>query len=125
MPDGEWTDDLEALFARLRTDVPFQQAFAANRAGAIADYDLTGHERRAVIEGKLEEFVALGIVDAVSELPPALGGGTGRARLPRAVADRLRALVDRVILRRPPRPLPEHPVPRPPRDLGRIDPPDR
>ena len=110
MPDGEWTPDLEELLNRLRTDAQFRAAFTANRRSAVSGYDLTGHERRAVIEGRGEELVALGIVDSVAELPPPLGsggGGTGTGlRLPRAVIDRLRAAIERLVLRRPPRPGP-------------------
>jgi hypothetical protein len=118
MPDGEWTPALDQVLAKLHNDMAFRQSFIANAESALATFQLTGHERHALVIRQIDYFVALGIVDATSELPPPLrpAGGTAPTtgpRVPQSVLDRLRATIDRLVLRRPPRPPVERPRPRP------------
>jgi hypothetical protein len=94
------TDDLVQLIADLRTNAPLIAAFRANPANAVQNYSLTAHERDAVVTRDLDDFVALGVVAAISELPEVLRGGR---REPGLILDRwlrlrlrLRNLLSRV-----------------------------
>ena len=126
------TDDLAQLLTDLRTNTGLQAAFVANPSGAVQNYDLTAHERDAVVTRDLDDFVALGLVASISELPAVLRGGPVGPAGPSLPAW-LRRLIDRILGRRggphvdprprpgplpDPRPLPGHgpgplPVPEP------------
>ena len=106
------TDDLVQLLADLRTNTDLQAAFVANPGGAVQNYELTAHERDAVVTRDLDDFVALGVVSAISELPPVLrGGATGPVGpwLP----EWLRRLLDRIRGRNRPPHLDPRPRPGP------------
>ena len=118
MPDGEWTSALDQVLSKLHNDLAFRQSFIADAEGALAGYELTGHERNSLVRRQINDFVALGIVDTVSQLPPPLrpeGGRppTGGIRVPLSVLDRVRAAIRELILRRPPRPPFDRPRPGP------------
>jgi hypothetical protein len=107
------TDALVQLLAQLRTNSGLQAAFLANPSAAVQDFDLTAHERDAVVTRDLDDFVALGVVSSISELPAVLRGEPGGSWMP----DWLRRLLDRFIRRNrgphvDPRPRPG-PIPRP------------
>jgi Aromatic-ring-opening dioxygenase LigAB, LigA subunit len=68
------TDDLHQLLQRLRTDSALQASFRANPRAAVASFHLTPHERDAVITRDLDDFVALGVVSAIRDLPEVLRG---------------------------------------------------
>jgi hypothetical protein len=90
------TDALVQLLADLRFNTTLQAAFTQDPSTAVEDYALTGHERDAVVTRDLDDFVALGLVSSISELPPVLrGGGPITPRLP----DWLRRLLDRILRR--------------------------
>jgi hypothetical protein len=129
------TDDLVQLLARLGTDGALQTSFRANPGTAIQHFDLTGHERDAVISRDLDDFVALGVVNSISELPAVLRGeseprplygGSWFARQLEALRQALLRL-RRPILRSPnvpiPRPLPPRPDPPRPDPRPGPDPP--
>lgn len=113
------TDDLILLLERLRTDHTLQTQFRANPRSAVADFDLTPHERDAVITRDLDDFVALGVVSSISELPEALRGTRGGPSVVdvwAGVARELRDIIARFsegLLN--PRPKPDRPRPQPPR----------
>lgn len=92
------TDALVQLLADLRTDTALQAAFTQNPGVAVEDYDLTGHERDAVVTRDLDDFVALGLVSSISQLPPVLRGG-GPSSSP-WLPEWLRRLLDRILRRR-------------------------
>jgi hypothetical protein len=71
------TDGLVQLLQDLRTDGALQAAFRQSRSGAIATYELTAHERDAVVTLDLDDFVALGVVSLISQLPPVMRGSGG------------------------------------------------
>src|SRR3954468_9824317 len=104
------TDALMQLLADLRTQTAWQTAFVQNASAAVQDYELTGHERDAVLTRDLDDFVALGLVSSISELPAVLRGGSPTGpRLP----EWLRRLIDLLRGRgRGPEPVP-HPGPWP------------
>jgi len=84
------TDDMTLLFQRLRNHQPTKDAFAANRAAAIAEYDLTPHERDAVLENDCGDLVALGLASNTGGLPDVLGCPEfQRPRLDPSIADRI------------------------------------
>jgi aromatic-ring opening dioxygenase LigAB LigA subunit len=104
------TGALVQLLADLRTDTALQAAFVQNASAAVQDYEITAHERDAVVTRDLDDFVALGVVSSISQLPLVLRGGTPTGpRLP----EWLRKLLDRLRGRgRGPGPAP-HPRPGP------------
>jgi hypothetical protein len=115
------TDDLVQLLADLRTDTALQTAFVQNRGGAVVEYELTAHERDAVVTLDLDDFVALGLVSSISELPPVMLGAGGQP-LPPWLPEWLRRLIERIRRRDPrpdPRPAPgPGPLPDPPGPPG-------
>ena len=137
------TEDMALLFDRLRNHAPTQQAFAANRAQAIAEYELTAHERDAVLTSDCDDLVALGLASSVDGLPDALDcppfvrpglDPNILDRLAGALADALRPIRDRIpfpdrlelpppFRRRPVPPRPPEPRPGPDPTPG-PDPPD-
>ena len=121
MADGAWTDDLEQLLEQLATNQQLIARFEQNRANAVAPFDLTHHEREAVVTRDLDDFVELGIVDAIEDLPPVLRGerAGGIPGLASGIFDRLKPLIDRI--RRTIPGLPDPPIPPP--DPGPVPPP--
>ena len=118
------TEDLILLVDRLRTDSAFIASFQANAPAAIQGYELTPHERDAVITRDSDDFVALGVVSSISQLPPALGGSTTSSQLSWLLKLKLR-LLQKLRIRRPtirePRPkgpFPPGPGPGPPPGPG-------
>ena len=128
------TPAMELLFDRLHNDAPTQQAFLADREAALAEYELTGHERDALMSNDCDDFVAIGLATSTAGLPDVLGcPSVGELntnildRLRKALEDALRPIRDRVPIpdrlelprpwgRRPigpPEPRPEPPRPRP------------
>jgi hypothetical protein len=123
------TDEMALLMNRLRTDPVTQEAFRQDRAQAIAGYDLTGHERDAILTRDCDDLVALGLASNTAGLPDVLDcpgfqrptvapgildrltGGIGD--LIRPIRDRL-PIPDRLRLPRPFGPRPTPPGPKPP-----------
>ena len=119
MTDGAWNHDLEVLVLdQLKNNQALITAFEANAANAIAPFTLTSHERNAFVRRASSDFVQLGVVDTVSQLPVVLGGGGGggsshgRHELPAGVLERIRDIVAGLINRFP-RPPIRFPIPRP------------
>jgi hypothetical protein len=119
---GAVTGHLELLFDELRTNQGLRAEFVTNPANAIAPFELTGHERHAVIKRDCDDFVALEIVSSTSQLPDVLGcpggggGGVDISDLLDAVRARLEELVDwrpRIPGREPPFPPKPDPEPEP------------
>jgi hypothetical protein len=134
-PGVSATDDLILLLDRLRTDHTLQAQFRANPRAAVADFELTPHERDAVITRDLDDFVALGVVSSISELPEALRGTRGGPTVVdvwAGVARELRDILTRfstAVLNpqprpQPPRPEPPRPEPPGPEPRPRPEPPD-
>jgi hypothetical protein len=88
------TDDLVRLLGDLRTNGALQAAFRQDRGSAVAAYELTGHERDAVVTLDLDDFVALGLVSTTSQLPPVMLA-TGGPRLPGWIPGWFRRVIDR------------------------------
>lgn len=132
------TQDMALLFDRLHNHAPTQQAFAANRQQAIAEFELTAHERDAVLSTDCDDLVAIGLATSTAGLPNVLNCPDFQRptlstdlfdRIRKALADALKPLRDRVPIpdrldlprpfgRRPipppdPRPGPDPPRPRP------------
>ncbi|HEX8742908.1 MAG TPA: hypothetical protein VF712_07225 [Thermoleophilaceae bacterium] len=137
------SSDMGLLFERLRNDPVTQAEFEQNRAQATAGYQLTTHERDAVMTSDCDDLVALGLAGNVASLPaslecpepsrPTIAPGL-IDRITGAVADVIRPIRDRVPLpdrldlprpfrRRPPPPPQPRPGPRPPRPTPGPDPP--
>ena len=121
MTDGAWNDHVDLLVLdQLKTNQALIAAFNANPSNAVAPYTLTTHERNAFVLRSGIDFVRLGVVDTVSELPECLGGGGGGGggHRPRPsdfgpeIIDRLREALKGVI-QRVPRPPIRWPIPRP------------
>ena len=68
------TDDLVVVMGRLRTDAALQASFRANPGTAVENFALTAHERDALVTRDLDDFVALGVVGSIAELPAVLRG---------------------------------------------------
>ena len=129
------TDHLELLLSELRTNETLRAAFVANPSNAITPFELTSHERHAILVRDCEDFVALGTVSSTDDLPDVMGcpggggggGGVDISDLLDAIRGRLEGLLEWVprpgIPGRgpvPPKPDPEPeprptPGPRPPR----------
>ena len=117
------TDHLELLLAELHTNQALRAEFATNPANAIAPFNLTSHERHAVLKRDCDDLLVLEVAASNGDLPDLLGcpgsGGGGPLDLSDlldSVRDRLAGLLDRVPgLDRPipPKPQPE-PGPSPP-----------
>jgi hypothetical protein len=107
------TPGLILLVQRLRTDSALQGAFLNDAVATTEGFGLTAHERDAVVTRDLDDFVAIGVVSTISELPAVL-----RGRRPRGLGALLANLQDALmqLLGRPPQPVPR-PRPRPPRPL--------
>jgi hypothetical protein len=108
------TDDLVQLLDRLRTDQTLIAQFRANPGTAIQDFEITAHERDAVVTRDLDDFVALGVVASIWDLPEVLTGPRPGGPL-RGILDRLKALLKGILRRRrvPQRPIPPRPRPMP------------
>jgi hypothetical protein len=115
------TDDLLQLLYRLETDTTLQRSFVANAAAATRPFALTSHERDAIVTRDCDDFIALGLVSSIWELPEVLTG----PRPPRFLRAwlRLRLLLSR-LLRLPP-PVGPIPEPRPRPDPGPLPDPPR
>jgi hypothetical protein len=127
------TDDLVDLLNQLRTNATLQAAFRSSPSAALESFDLTAHERDAVMTRDLDDFVALGVVASISELPEVLRGerAAGGSWLLRQVETLRRGVRDLLDRRRPlptrfdvprPRPQPGPPQPGPPRPEPRPGP---
>jgi hypothetical protein len=103
------------LLRDLHTSSALQRAFLRDRSGAIATYELTAHERGAVVTLDLDDFVALGVVSLISQLPPVMLGSGGHP--PGWWPGWLRRMIDRFRQRDAPpidpRPPPPGPLPPP------------
>jgi hypothetical protein len=111
------TDDLVQLLAQLRTNTGLQAAFLANPSAAVQDFELTAHERDALVTRDLDDFVALGVVTSISQLPAVLRGEHEPRPAGSWMPEWLRKLIDRLLNRGggphvDPRPRPG-PLPRP------------
>ena len=116
MPDGNWNDDLELLVTdQLHNNQALIDEFRANPSNAIAPFALTGHERRAFVLKASSDFVALGVVDSVNELPEVLRGTRAPGGpISQSILDRIRAAISRLpLVDRFPRPPVRFPIPRP------------
>jgi hypothetical protein len=109
------TDELVLLLDRLRNDQTLIAEFRANPTSAIEDFDVTAHERDAVVTRDLDDFVALGVVSSIWQLPEVLTGARPGGPLVRLL-DRIRVVL-KGLLRRDrvphaqPRPGPDPPRP--------------
>jgi hypothetical protein len=116
---GAVTDHLTLLLSELHGNPTLRADFVSNPANAIAPFQLTPHERHAVLKRDCDDFVALEVVDSTGDLPDLFGcpggGGGGLQDLLEAIRARLEGLLER----RPPRPdigdppLPPQPGPDP------------
>jgi hypothetical protein len=117
------TDDLHQLLQQLESDSALQASFRAHPGAAIENFEITAHERDAIVTRDLDDFVALGVVSSIWDLPEVLTGprpsGLDLLRLRLAKALELlmslprRIRIGRDVIRVPrPRPKPE-PRPRP------------
>jgi hypothetical protein len=116
------TGHMELFLSELRTNNTLQADFTANPANAVAPFELTPHERRAILTKDCNDLLAL----ELTNLPPLLGcgggGGGGIADILDALRARLKELLDR---RRKPPDLDEPIPPIPPPDLEPQPPPGR
>ena len=119
------TAHLGLLLDELQTNQALRTDFVANPANAIAPFQLTAHERHAVLKRDCDDFVALGVVSTTADLPDVLGcpdgggggGGVDISDLLDAIRARLEGILDRV-------PGLDRPIPPiPPPDPGPIPPP--
>jgi hypothetical protein len=117
------TDHLVQLVEQLRTNTSLQEQWDQDPASAIASFELTVHERDAVLTRDSDDFVALGIVASIWELPWRLRSGSRLGDLLLRLRLLFRGLLDRLgiprprVPWRPPRPLPQpgpEPGPGPP-----------
>lgn len=136
------TPGMAQLSEQLHTNQTLRAQYQANPAQAVAPFDLTSHERDAVVTKDCDDLVAIGLAANQSQLPTVLGCG-GAAGIPpdllKQIIDALKGLLtpirevpkrlpDRPDLpfpgfrRRPPRPDPR-PGPRPPGPTPGPDPP--
>ena len=90
-----FTNELAQLIDRLRTDAQLQNTYRSNPAAATEGFALTLHERDATVTKDLDDFVAIGLVWSIWELPEVMrgpwpGGLTGlRLRLALELRKRL------------------------------------
>jgi hypothetical protein len=100
------------LFDRLHNHVPTQNAFLADAKQAIEAFDLTAHERDAVLTRDCDDLVAIGLAQTTAGLPDVLGC-PGVPQLSNDILERLRRVLAEVVqpLRRIPERLPDLPVP--------------
>ena len=111
MPPGDITDHMELVLDQLRTNSAFQADFQDNPADALTPFDLTTHERDALVTRDCDDLKALGLTNLPSVLGCPQGGGFGRlAELIAALRERLKKLLDRG----PDIPDLDQPVPPPP-----------
>ena len=114
------SDHLELLFEQLETNQTLRAEFVANPANAIAPFELTAHERHAVLKHDCDDFIALGMASSNAGLPSVLGcgGGGGRPSIAELIAA-IRARLAALLRQRPKvpdrdRPIPPQPGPDPP-----------
>jgi hypothetical protein len=94
------TDDLGTLLQQLHTSSTLQNAYRSNPAQAVQAFDLTAHERDAVVSKDLDDFVALGVVQTIWQLPAVMRGDATPTIRDRLLQLRLR--IERVLhIRRP------------------------
>jgi hypothetical protein len=114
------TAELTQLFDKLRTDAAVQASFRTNPATATEGFALTAHERDAVVSRDLDDFVALGVVASIDQLPAVLRGEPAGPAVPPVVrgggwgwlaaqVERLRQALRNVRIGGPPRPGPDPP----------------
>ena len=116
MADGNWNDDLELLVLdQLHNNQALIDDFRTNAANAIAPFTLTDHERRAFVLKASSDFLALGVVDSVNELPEVLRGTRAPGGpISQGLIDRIRNAFGRLpLVDRVPRPPIRIPIPRP------------
>jgi hypothetical protein len=124
---GAVTDHLELLLSELHTNQTLRADFVTNPANAIAPFQLTGHERHAVLKRDCDDFVALELVASTGDLPDLFGcpgGGGGRPGSLEDLLDAIRARLEDLLERRPR--IPGFDPPRPPEpgpDPGPVPPP--
>jgi hypothetical protein len=108
------TDDLVQLLDRLRSDQTLIAQFRTSPGTAIQDFEITAHERDAVVTRDLDDFVALGVVSSISQLPEVLRGTRGGLRT--GLIDRIKQFLKSILQReRVPQPVPRpRPMPDPP-----------
>lgn len=106
------TGELVTLLQQLRTNTTLQNQYRANPAQAVEDFELTAHERDAVVSKDLDDFVALGVVSTIWELPAVMRGDMTPTIFDRLLQLRLR-LQRLVRFRVPAGPTPPDPGPFP------------
>jgi hypothetical protein len=89
------TDALGELIQKLHTDNDLQEKFKSDPAEAIEPFDLTHHEEDALITRDLDDFVAVGVVGSIAELPEVLRGERGEEPEP-DLPDHLRLRLERI-----------------------------
>ena len=109
-----YTHDIAELVDQLRTDAQLQNTYRNNPGAAIGSYHVTPHERDAFVTRDVDDFVAIGLVNSIWQLPevmtgPRPGGLTGLLLGIKLTLD------DRFKLRIP---IPEPPLPHPRPDPG-------
>jgi hypothetical protein len=96
------TDDLTLLLQRLHSNQSLIAQFQADPDAAVQNYELTPHERDAVVTRDLDDFVALGVVNSIEELPAVLRGlPTGPPRPRPSILETLRRMLDRILVPHP------------------------
>ena len=116
------TAALGQLIQQLDTDTTVQDAFRSDPAGAVAGFEMTDHERDAVLTRDLDDLVAIGAAPSIDALPEVLRGTRAdgpHLNLPDHLLDRLDRIRNRLpdLLGRNPRPdiprVPPQPEPGP------------
>jgi hypothetical protein len=82
------TAALYTLLDGLENNPALIASFTASPGAAVADFAITGHERDAVVTRDLDDFLVLGVVTSIWQLPEVLTG----PRPPQTIRDRLLAL---------------------------------
>jgi hypothetical protein len=119
------TSDMQLLFDRLYHQPAVQQAYLDDPAQAVSEYDITAHERDAVVTKDVDDLVALGLAPSIEELPEVVRG-TRAPGQPPGLLDRIRDALKKILGRAPgidtgpdrpdiprPRPRPDPPGPGP------------
>jgi hypothetical protein len=115
------------LFEQLRSNQTLREQFEQSPAQAVAPFELTPHERDAVVTRDCDDLVAIGLAPRQSALPSVLDCGGG-PQIPQSVLDAIRDRLSTVLgpVRDVPGRLPNLPIPglrpRPPRPEPRPGP---